>query len=306
MAEFLSNIRIISDNIATTYNVEVSVFFVIYLLSFIPFYLGYFLIVFGTSRRINWKSVLTLKLKGNLQWSSQSKAGLYIHLIGRVMPYVYITIWGRDLPWWLYLIIVTVLVFSIWAFIKDIASGIKKPTGQVSVQRKDIITDQGEVEKLWQVYNETFEPINKMSPCRQSFDHKHFVEVLVDQSVRKYILYLKTNEIIGIAFITNNFVNTPWISEEYFKVNYPIEYSSKLIYYFMGLAIDSAYRGNKFSIFLIEGLIDDLPPEAIMGFDHSKNVNPLLHHFTRIIKQSHLIERNHIDRQHYHVVQRKK
>ena len=70
------------------------------------------------------------------------------------------------------------------------------------------------------------------------------------------------------------------------------------------LLIRLCHKGNGYSLYLIEHIIDDLPKESIMGFDHSGNINPLLHHFTKIIKQSNKINRQRIDQQHYHVVSR--
>ena len=156
---------------------------------------------------------------------------------------------------------------------------------------------------LWNIYNKTFEPLNVISPCKQSFDQTHFMELLIDESVKKFILSKENIGILGLALITNDLKNTPWISEEYFKFKFPEKYSEKKVYYFVGLAIDKKFRGNKYSISLIEKVIDNLPENSVMGFDHSKNINPLLHHFTKIIRQSRLINRTHIDQQHYHVVE---
>lgn len=306
MYNFYQYFTSLSDKIAIQYDLNLSVFFVVYLASFVPFYLGYLLILYGTTRKISWKNIVTLKLKGSIQRSSQTILGVYIHLIGRLMPYLYILIFGKDLPSWAYILLVTVIALSSYYFYymfrilprREIVSNSK-------FYATDFIDDVKISEELWKIYETTFEPINKISPCKQSFDRAHFMEVLKDRTVQKYVSLSKDSCIIGIALTTNNFANTPWISEEYFALNYKKEHADKLIYYFMGLAIDSKHRGNKYSILLIEAVIDRLPINAIMGFDHSRNVNPLLHHFTRIVKQSHLIERKKIDQQHYHVVQRK-
>ena len=176
----------------------------------------------------------------------------------------------------------------------------------IEIIKKDIIDNDNDKKLLWLIYNETFSPLNKISPCKQSFDEDHFSEVLNDELVYKYLIINKKSEIIGLGLITNHFRNTPWISEEYFKENFSDKHESKLVYYFMGLAINKKYRGNRYSIHLIERIIDDLPKDSIMGFDHSQNINPLLHHFTKIIKHADQITRKRIDRQHYHVVKRNK
>ncbi len=308
MNEVFAYIHNTSDLLANTYNLDLFIFFVVYIASFLPFYFGYFLILYGATRNLVWRDIFQFKFKGNIRWGKQARFGLYIHIFGRIMPYAYILIWGKNLSILFYVALCLVIILTVYTFYMSIGSyGRKKKSSNLTlIVRRDVINDSTEVETLWTIYDQTFAPINKISPCKQSLDREHFIDTLQDQTVRKYVLTSLEGRIIGIGFITNNFKNTPWISEDYFIANYPEKFRTQMVYYFMGLAIDYAYRGNRSSISLIEYIIDDLPPDAIMGFDHSRNVNPMLHHFTRIVHQAHLIERTHIDRQHYHVVERKK
>lgn len=307
MNEFLLGIQLFTDTLAGQYNLDLKLFFLIYLISFIPFYLGYFLILYGSSRNLRWHDILKLNLVDKIKLNNQSKIGIIIHLFGRIMPYAYILFFGRNLSMWFYIIVLVCTVLAIFLFVrKFLSSNVPKKDESIKVLRKDYIDSSEEIEKLWGIYNETFIKINKLSPCKQSFDYEHFVESLKDITVRKYILSGASGEYIGLGFITNDFKNTPWISEDYFKFNYPKEFAQQLIYYFIGIAVSQQFRGRRYSISLIEHIVDDTPVDSIIGFDHSRNINPMLHHFTRIIKQSHFISRKHIDRQHYHVVQRKK
>lgn len=307
MSEIISKLESISEYLQINNDLNLSLFLVIYFVSFIPFYLGYFLIIYGTTRNLKWRDIFHLELRGKLQWSEQSKVGLIIHLIGRLMPYAYIIIYARNLHWAIYVFVWGVILISLYVLFKKIYFHSKRSSfdPDVSIDVKEVITDTGDREILWNIYDKTFAPVNKISPCKQSIDYDHFIEIMHDRTVRKYILRRKDVGIIGLALVTNDFKNTPWISEEYFKVNYPAEYSLKNIYYFMGIAISQYHRGRKYSILLIEKIIDDLPEKIVLGFDHSRNINPMLHHFTRIVRQADVIERKHIDRQHYHVVQRK-
>lgn len=306
MHEVFIYIRDTSDALALAYNLDLRVFFGIYLASIPPFYLGYFLMLYGTTRSLSWRDVIKFNFKGELKWSTHAKIGLLVHIVGRLMPYIYIVIWGRNIPYWIYAAVFIFMIVTAYGLYWHLHSFRKKNKLSANIVRKDEITDESQIAELWRIYDITFQPINRISPCKQSFDQIHFVEAMHDKTVRKYILLSPEGKSIGIALVTDKFVNTPWISEEYFKTNYPTEYTAGLIFYFMGLAVDPAFRGNRYSISLIEYVIDDIPDNAIMGFDHSRNVNPMLHHFTRIVKQARLIERSHIDRQHYHVVQRKK
>ena len=223
------------------------------------------------------------------------------------MPHVYGLFWMRGLPVWAYITILIVGTALAIISVKKVLYR-RRPTRfeGVEIIRYDRIQGAQEASTLWEMYDTTFQPANKLSPCKQSLDHIHFVEALHDSTVRKYILTKKGPGIIGVALVTNDFKNTPWISEDYFKVKYPDEYAKGLAYYFMGMAIRQDFRGNRYSISLLEYIIDDLPRDGVLGFDHSRNVNPFLHHFTRIVRQARLIRRSRIDRQHYHVAQLKK
>ena len=307
MSSFFSNVSAVSNDIALHYGISLHWFLVIYLSSYIPFYFGYFLILYGTTRHLNFRDVLRFRLKNQLHWTTYSMWGLIIHLFGRLMPYVYILCFSRGLPFWVYLLVSSVALLSVSLILKRL--GNHKKAGEhrkdsVTAMKRERIVDHDETERLWEIYNKTFEKVNRLSPCRQSLDREHFMEVLHDTTVAKYLLVHTNAGIIGIGLITNDFKNTPWISSEYFQFHYPESFEKRHIYYFMGLAIDERHRGQHYSLTLIEHIIDDLPHHAILGFDHSGNVNPMLHHFTKVVKQARSIERTHLDRQHYHIVKR--
>ncbi|MEK7646517.1 MAG: hypothetical protein AAB381_02380 [Patescibacteria group bacterium] len=305
MENVLIKLTEFSNQIAGNYNLDLEVFFVIYLTSFIPFYLGYFLMIFGSTRKLRLKDIFSLNIRNKLRWNDQSSLGLLIHLFGRIMPYAYIVWFGRNLPILMQVLVWGSIVLSIFFAVRKFFVGKSRPPLDIEIVKKEIIDDPKDKEKLWEIYNSNFEHVNKISPCKQSFDHEHFIETLTNHSVKKYLILKKGGGFLGIGFITSDFKNTPWISEDYFKTNFQFEYQNNLMFYFMGLAISSEFQGRKYSIPLLEYIIDDLPHGAVMGFDHSRNINPLLHHFTRVVRQAKIMKRMYLDRQHYHVVTRK-
>ena len=224
MERFFLSIKNISDGIAQNYNLDLQTFLIIYLISFIPFYLGYFLIIYGTTRHLRWKDFFNFKsLNGGLHWDQQATVGLIIHLIGRIMPYVYVLVLGKNLPVILEILLWAVVVVSVLLGIYKFISHKRHEFPQdIEVLKKEDIDDH-EVEKLWKIYNDTFEPLNKISPCRQSLDYDHFIHSLHDRSVLKYLINKKDIGLIGIGLITNEFKNTPWISDDYFNFKFPSE-----------------------------------------------------------------------------------
>lgn len=282
-------------------------FVIVFIFSSFLFYCGYFLMIRGSTRQVSWTKFFFLKIprKGfGLRWSGV--VGFLLHILGRIAPFVYIYLVEYRLIFFArVLLILTILLLIIDAIKKFLPGKTNGFSNDIEIIKKDII-DFSDAEGLWKIYDDTFEPLNRKSPCKQSLDRDHFMEAMNDVSVAKYLISKKGSSYIGLGLITNNFKNTPWISEDYFKFNYPDQFQSRSIYYFMGIAIDKSFRGNSYSVPLIEYIIDDLPKNIIIGFDHSININPSLHYFTHIIKQANLVKRTHIDKQHYHVVEYRK
>lgn len=295
-----------TNSLATLYHLNVGWFLFIYLISFVPFYFGYFLILYGTTRQLSFDDILHLRLRHSFHWTNKATWGLIIHVFGRIMPYMFIIIFGRNLPTWIYAAAFFALGFSIYLLYKRLLALQMKSmvARELSIEKLAVVADDADVERLWGIYGGTFEEVNKKSPCKQSFDHKHFVEAMRESTILKYLLMHPKEGAIGLAMITNDFKNTTWISSDYFREHFPHQFSKQAIYYFMGIALDKKHRGNRYSLVLIEHIIDDIPHHAVMGFDHSHNVNPVLHYFTRVVKQAKSIRRTHIDRQHYHIVER--
>lgn len=295
-----------ANSLAVKYNLNVTWFLIIYLLSLFPFYFGYFLILYGTTRHLKFKDILHLRFKRSIRWTPHSTWGLMIHLIGRAMPYAYIVFFGKNLSIWIYVIIVITFGFPALYLIGKIFLRFTadKEEHNLKIEKFEVIKDKDDINLLWEIYNAAFENVNEMSPCKQSYDKDHFIEAMGEPTIFKYILKHPHEGIIGIALITNDFKNTTWISPDYFRVHYPHQFTTNAVYYFIGLAIHNLHHGRQYSILLIEHIIDDIPHHAILGFDHSNNANPLLHYFTRIVRQAPTLRKTHIDYQHYHVVQR--
>ena len=307
MNQFFVYLHDISSKLAQTYNLDIGMFFTIYVFSILPIYFGFFLMLYGSTRKLRWRDIFSFRIKNGLKFTTQVKIGLFLHVFGWIMPYLYIFIFGKNLSVWVYAIVFCIFLVSMYFLYKKIMLQTKSTAlHDIDIIKSVHINVEQEINKLWDIYNKTFESVNEISPCKQSLDRDHFIEVLHDSTVIKYLLFKKGIGIIGLVLITNDFKNTQWISPDYFRVNFPDEYRNRLIYYFVGLAIHHEFRGNRYSTSLIERVIDDLPVDAIVGFDHSRNVNPMLHYFTKIVRQAKDLKRIHIDRQHYHVVCRKK
>lgn len=307
MHDLLIFIHNTSNHLSEVYNLDPRVLFILYLVSLPPFYGGYLLMAYGTTRHLNFSDIIRLKFTAKLRWHPLATLGLWVHLFGRALPYVYILVFAKSLPVWVFILISILFISSISFILYKLLKNTFKDDAfsELNIERLTSIHEKDLQDTLWSIYGKTFAKLNRESPCKQSYSEEHFYSVLREKTVNKYVLKLSTGEVAGIALITNNLANAEWISSEYFQTNYPKEYSAKSIYYFLGLAIDSKFRSKRLSLPLIEHIIDDIPHDSIMAFDHSKNVNPFLHHFTKVVRQAKKLRSVHIEQQHYHIVKRR-
>jgi len=291
------------EDLAKLHNVNGKIFVLIYLLSIIPVYLGYFLIFYGATSGISIKKILKLKLDG-VKINAMIIIGIIMSIFGLLMPYLYILFWGRGFTFIFYLIIVLIIFISLLIFMFKLKKIFTKKILNIDsaeVVKKEIITEKSEKEIMWEIYDASFVDLNKNTPCKQSFDKAHFMDSLDKADVFKYLIYTKDNHtLIGLGMVTNNFENTPWISGEYFKEKFRKYFDQKLIYYFMGIAIAKDWRYKGYATFLIKEMTSNLPKEALIGFDNSNRMNFFIPHFAD--KGGKRRKRTFLDSQNYYIV----
>lgn len=69
--------------------------------------------------------------------------------------------------------------------------------------------------RLWRLYDAALDPVNRTTPCRQSFHWGAFVRLMLDPRVIK--LTCGRDGEHGFAAVTRHFELLPWISESYFE-----------------------------------------------------------------------------------------
>lgn len=292
------------DDIARLHNVNSKIFILIYFLSAVPVYLGFFLILYGFKKEMSVKKILKFELRG-VKINKIVITGIIINIFGILLPYLYILFWGNNFSFIVYFIVFLIIFISLSSFMFKIKKNLvgKKiiNTDNIEVVKKEVITDNSEQEKMWEIYDTSFIELNKNAPCKQSFDKVHFMNLMDKVDVLKYVIFTKDNHaLIGLGMITNNFENTPWISEEYFKAKFKNCFEKKLIYYFMGIAIAKDWQHKGYATLLVKEITDGLPEGAIVGFDNSKNTNYFIPHFAD--NNGKKKKRIFLDSQNYYIV----
>jgi len=173
-------------------------------------------------------------------------------------------------------------------------------SNETVIEAFDVIEDPEIVKQLWKLYDGAFRDLNQASPCRQSLSQDNFIEALMNDKITKFVLSEKeTGKYVGISIITNHLNLVPWISPCYFEDRYPEYFSKKLIYYFLGTAVEVSYRAQSGGLRLLVHIIDALPVKCIVAYDYTEIAEKGMDRFGRMIAHKFDTSGSILDRQVY-------
>jgi hypothetical protein len=95
------------------------------------------------------------------------------------------------------------------------------------------LTD-AEIDELWGMYEEVFLPLNRKSPCRQSFYEDEFRAAMARPDFYKMGVYVD-GQLMSMAVWSRNLNQFPWLSRDFFEAEYPDLYASGGITYVVAL-----------------------------------------------------------------------
>jgi len=110
--------------------------------------------------------------------------GLSFHLFGWIMPYIYLYYVADSI---MIKVIVTLITLGILGYIKF--KYLNKRNHQTEITTAEIKSTSTFMPELveggWSLYDKSFQKINRLSPCKQSFDKAHFLHLLSSNDVIK-------------------------------------------------------------------------------------------------------------------------
>lgn len=134
-----------------------------------------------------------------------------------------------------------------------------------------VIDDDDKQKELWDLYDDAFKELNLNSPCRQSLHYNEFTSALRDDRVIKLVLCDIEGKYVGISLVTNFLELIPWLSLSYFENNFPLHFTQRTIFYFLGTAVNEEYQLKKGGIRIFNAIGDLLPIDCIVGYDYTEN-----------------------------------
>lgn len=127
------------------------------------------------------------------------------------------------------------------------------PTEIVEIVPKELANE------YWEIYDNTFKPLNESSPCRQSFYRDEFLHAMQDPEFKK-VISRKDDEVVCMGIFGSGLDKFPWISKEYFEKEYPNEFKEKKLFYFVALLTvpEKQNAGNSRSVLnaMIKYIVD--------------------------------------------------
>lgn len=290
-------------NLATNYNVSFIYLIYIYVLSIIPIYGGFFLMLWALGSKISLRNIIFRVRRSKLAYKGAKNIplftiGLLINIFGWLAPYLYLIFFSRGINVIVKLIALIAIAFVAVKIVKKLTT--KSVTTDFTIGQKNILETQ-EVDFLWDLYDKNFQSLNQSSPCRQSYHREDFFRVINSNDVRKFCVY-NENKIVAFAMISNNLKHSTWISEDYYAKNFSYYHSKSLIYYFLGIAVDAQHRRQHIAMQLLQYIFNQLPESCIIGFDHSSVSNPHIKLFPYLAKTKSRVKVKYLDSMRYYAV----
>jgi hypothetical protein len=100
--------------LAYSHGLNINTFVILYLFSFIPVYGGAFLIIYGSAKRLKIKDILKLKFNAQDINNPTTRAGLLVFIFGWLLPYLYLLIFGRNIPPYAYLLLLALIIIPLY------------------------------------------------------------------------------------------------------------------------------------------------------------------------------------------------
>lgn len=94
--------------------------------------------------------------------------------------------------------------------------------------------NEAEIDELWAMYEEVFLPLNRKSPCRQSFYEEEFRAAMAHPDFCKMGAY-DDGELMSMVVWSRNLEHFPWLSRDFFEAEYPDQYATGGITYVVAL-----------------------------------------------------------------------
>ena len=146
-------------------------------------------------------------------------------------------------------------------------------SGSVTMSETLRLTRQGtiagdEIEMFYELYTLAFDHLKTLAFGRQVLTRAEFVAQMTDDRIWKYVAWTHDDEPVGLTTLTRALHTVPWISPDYFRANYPEQWSRNAVYYLGFTLAHPRLRHQRFVESLLRVALAELEKErAVVAFD---------------------------------------
>lgn len=145
------------------------------------------------------------------------------------------------------------------------------------------LIDRPAVERFLPIYQESFEPLAELSAQKQVLTDLEFRTLLTSPSTLKFCGWTEDGELAALAVVATDLSLVPWLSELFFKKEYPEEHARAALGCVMTILVATQHRDKPWIVGLVQAIgAHMLKVKGVALFDCCK-YNVEVSHFPELI-----------------------
>ena len=151
---------------------------------------------------------------------------------------------------------------------------VHKGPARMFVTRHSPVTDPTLKDQLWTLYSRAYLRTAEDSVTHEMLDRLEFNDQLTDPTNRAWVVW-EDSMPIAMTLVATDVKRTRWLSEQYFKRNFPEKFKAGLVHYVVWAVVDPSYVVRGASIFMArQAMAVEAREGALLVFDMPEDNQP--------------------------------
>ena len=165
------------------------------------------------------------------------------------------------------------------------------------VTRHSPVTDSVLKDQLWTLYTRAYARTAEDAVTHEMLDRLEFNDQLSDTTNRAWVVW-EDNLPVAMTMIATDVRRTRWLSEHYFKKNYPQQFATNKVHYVVWAVVDPSYVTKGVSMFMArQAMAVEAREGSLLVFDMPESNQPnelggaaeLMHRMARQVGGARLV-----------------
>ena len=142
------------------------------------------------------------------------------------------------------------------------------------VTRHSPVTDAVLKDQLWTLYARAYARTAENEVTHEMLDRIEFNDQLTDATNRAWVVW-EDNMPVAMTMIATDVRRTRWLSEHYFKRNYPQQFATNRVHYVVWAVVDPSYVTKGVSMFMArQAMAVEAREGSLLVFDMPESNQP--------------------------------